>query len=209
MKKLFCFMILLPLAIVIFSGCTPKRTAHTEYFILIYKNEYTDIIACSEEDFLPFCSKEETQVGRARVDYSKDSTYTATFEWLCPPARDVIRIVIGNSTEPERPAFLEYERKCCGVSANADLNHVYTSKRIYYDDVNDPNTPVMQVIDTAASKIVYAIDFSRVSLCPYYAEPAISAGMFLEHSIFWNQIQFTCSGSLHDSNKKLFFEIYM
>ena len=209
MKKLFCLMILLSIVAILFSGCAPKRTAYTEYFILTYQNEYADMIACSEEAFLNFCPKVEIQVGRMRVDYSEDSTYTAVFEWLYPPDGDVIRIVVGNSTESEHPAFLEYERKCHGISDNADLNHIYTSKRVCYDDEKSPNAPVMKVIDTAASEIVYAIDFSRISSCPYYAEPAVNAGMFSEHSVIWNKLQFTCKGRLSDPNKKLFFEIYM
>lgn len=209
MKKLFCLMILVPIVAMLLSGCAPKRAAYTEYFILTYQNEYADMIACSEETFLNFCPKVETQVGRMRVDYSEDSTYTAAFEWLYPPDGDVIRIVVGNSTEPDHPAFLEYEVKCRGVSDNADLNHIYTSKRVCYDDEKSPNAPVMKVIDTAASEIVYAIDFSRISPCSYYAEPAISTGMFSEHSVVWNKLQFTCEGRLSDLNKKLFFEIYM
>lgn len=209
MKKLFCLMILLSVAAVIFSGCAPKRNAHTDYFILTYKNGYTGAIACSEEAFINFSQKVETQVGKVRVDYSEDGTFTAAFEWLYPPDGNVIRIALGNVVEPEHPAFLEYEVKCRGVSANTDLNHIYTSERVCYAGKNDSKNPVMEVINTAASEILYAIDFGRISPCPYYAEPAISAGMFTEHSVFWNHLQFTCSSRLNDSNEKLFFKIYM
>ena len=202
-------MILLSIAAVIFSGCAPKWTAHTDYFILNYKNGHTSVIACSEEAFINFSPKVETQVGKVRVDYSEDGAFQAAFDWLRPPDGNVIRIAVGNVVESGHSAFLAYEAKCRGVSVNADLNHIYTSKKVCYTGQNNSKNPVMEVVDIAVSEILYAIDFSRISLCPYYAEPAISVGLFSEHSVFWNQLQFTCSGNLRDPNEKLFFEIYM
>ena len=185
MKRLISLMILFMLVMTIPSGC---------------QKEFTETSVAS-------CRDTEPQAIKAAVDYFEDGRFEVVFEWMCQPNVNPIRIELGNISETDHIAFLQCETSCRGESAVADLTHFYTNRKEYYAEQNSIEAPVSEITYTDPSEIAYLIDFSKIPTCPYYTEPAISSGVFLEHSVSWKEVKLICSGRLKNLEEKLFFRI--
>ncbi len=221
MRKLIRAIIPFLAVTAMFSGChrehiepdcfktdIPYETAAPEsktvYFVLVSDKQNSNVISCSEEEFLDCFQEKENQAIRAVADYFEGDRFTVTFEWLCSPTQDCLSIEIGNISEADNTAFLQCETDCRGTSVEPDLTHHYVNKAVYNLGQRDVLT---KGTDADPSKTVYQIDFSKAAICPYYTEPAISSGIFLEHSVSWKKIRFTCSGHLADSAEQLSIEV--
>lgn len=221
MQRLIRVIILFLAAAAMFFGChgeqiesdcfrtdisneTVAPESRTVYFVLGYDKQRQNVISCSEEEFIDCFQQKENQAIKAVADYLEGGRFNVTFEWLCSPSQDCLNIEIENVSEDDNTAFLQCETDCRGTSAEPDLTHHYVNKARY--NLGQQNVLIKRK-DEAPTKAVYQIDFSKVAICPYYAEPAVSSGIFLEHSVSWKKIKFTCSGYLVDPAKQLSFKV--
>jgi hypothetical protein len=221
MRRLTRAMILFLAAAAMFSGChreqiepdcfktdIPNETtapeSRTVYFVLVYDKQKRNVISCSEEEFLDCFQGKANQAIKAVADYFEGDRFTVTFEWMCSPTQYCLNIEIGNISEADNTAFLQYQTECRGTSVEPDLTHHYVNKARYNLGQRDV---LMKGTGADPSSAVYKIDFSKAAICPYYTEPAISSGIFLEHSVSWKEIKFICSGHLADPAEHLSLKV--
>ena len=174
-----------------------------QYFVLQYEKQGTNVVSCTEEEFIGCYQRKTNPVIKAVINYFDNGRFTAVFKWMPPPEPKEIKFQICNALDDTEPAFLRCESSCRGLSDLADLTHIYVNQKIYQTGENALTNPIAEIINKDSQGVTYTVDLSKVAVCPYYTEPAISRGMFQKHTVSWKKINFTCSGCFANAAERL------